>query len=1156
MKRENGPKVESIVAAMFVFAAFLATCFWPDTARAEIGGASLTSENSPGVRFFSSGYRTDLPAWLVPDGRSLNARRPASPPSFGNMLFAAGSLQFDAATFPVSEGEFAVAIFVSRTFGTDGAVFVNYATSDGTAIAGKDYETRAGTLFWGDGDDAVRTFAIPITADGLAEGPETVTITLSNPTGGAVIGSPNPALVTITDGAMEVPVISINNVTQPEGNGPNQIVFTVTLSPASQQTVTGNYSTENGTASAPSDFAAAQSQPFTFNPGETQKPIAIDVIGDLAPEGDESFSVNLSGVTNATIADGQGTGVLTNDDVAAADSVQLSSLTYAVNEDAGTATVTVLRSAANPGAVSVNYATSNGTATAGQDYSATSGTLNWAGGDGSAKTFTIPITNDTAQEANETVNITLSTPTGGATIGSPGSAVLTIVDNDTQPTISINHVSQPEGNAPNQMNFNVTLSGTFGQPVSVNYATANGTATAGSDYTAIVSTTLVFQPGETSKPVTVNILGDFVIEPNETVLVNLTDAVNATIFDSQGSGTLVNDDAAGVIQFDSASYSVTEGTPSVAITVTRTGGLASGVTVQFFSNDGTAVSGQDYSRVVGVLTFAPDQASITVNIPIIDDQIFEGPETVSLALDQPTGGATFGSPINAFLTIHDNDPQPTLSINDVSNSEGDFGFTQYVFTVTLTGQSAVPVSASYSTADATAVAPTDYTPILGGELTFDPGETSKQFQVAVRGDYTREQTETFLVNITGAPVSDGQGTGTIVNDDNGGAIRFNSAEYTAGEPGGPFTVTVQRTGGLADNVTVNYATSNGTAIAGQDYGAVSGTLTFVGGQTSRTFSIPITNDGVSEPNETLTLILSDPTGGGTLGSPNTATVTITDLFQPVSELTLFDYDADGRADLSVRRPLNNLWYVQRSAAGFSAMEWGISGDLAVPADYDGDARTDLAVFRPSTGQWFILNSANFAFQSFNWGVNGDMPAPADHDGDGKADLVLFRESNATWYRRFSDNSLSSTSFGIAGDKPVVGDFDGDGKGDIGVYRPSNNNWYIRKTTAGFFVQTWGIAGDIPVPADYDGDGRTDLAIWRPSTGQWYRAQSTLGFSTVVWGVSGDRPVPADYDGDGQADVAIWRPSNGTWYIVGSSAGISQRQFGQDGDLPTPAAFIY
>ncbi len=292
-----------------------------------------------------------------------------------------------------------------------------------------------------------------------------------------------------------------------------------------------------------------------------------------------------------------------------------------------------------------------------------------------------------------------------------------------------------------------------------------------------------------------------------------------------------------------------------------------------------------------------------------------------------------------------------------------------------------------------------------------------------------------------------------------------------------------------------------------------------------------------------------------IGNPSTQSSSSDNIVTLIGNARLYDYDGDGQADLSVRRPSDDNWYIL-NGAGYMVMTFGVAGDLMAPADYDGDGKTDVCVFRPSNGTWYTFNSQSQSFTTTGWGANGDLPVPADHDGDGRADLVVFRPSTNTWYTRFANGTFSTTLFGVAGDKPVVGDFDDDGKADIGLYRPSDNNWYILKTGFGFFVQTWGQAGDIPVPADYDGDGATDVAVFRPSTGQWFRIQSTAGFDTVNWGVNGDQPIPADYDGDGKSDVAVFRESKATWYIVGSTSGQLIQNYGMTGDLPTQGAFIY
>jgi len=277
---------------------------------------------------------------------------------------------------------------------------------------------------------------------------------------------------------------------------------------------------------------------------------------------------------------------------------------------------------------------------------------------------------------------------------------------------------------------------------------------------------------------------------------------------------------------------------------------------------------------------------------------------------------------------------------------------------------------------------------------------------------------------------------------------------------------------------------------------------------------------------------------------------------PEGARTRFDFDGDGRSDLAVRRPSDNVWYFLRTTAGFTGLQYGEPGDVMAPADYDGDGKTDVAVFRTSSGTWYVAGSAA-GFYTVGWGADGDLPVPADYDGDGKADLAVYRPSNGTWYRKFSKgDEISVVQFGTPEDKPQLGDFDGDGKADLAVYRPSNNTWYFLRTSNGFTAFSWGASGDITAPADYDGDGRQDVAVFRPSTGIWFIAGSSSGFSIRNWGADGDIPISADYDGDGKSDVALFRPSTNVWYIYSTTSGISQYSFGADGDAAIASAFSF
>jgi len=260
----------------------------------------------------------------------------------------------------------------------------------------------------------------------------------------------------------------------------------------------------------------------------------------------------------------------------------------------------------------------------------------------------------------------------------------------------------------------------------------------------------------------------------------------------------------------------------------------------------------------------------------------------------------------------------------------------------------------------------------------------------------------------------------------------------------------------------------------------------------------------------------------------------------------FDYDGDGKTDVSVFRPDDHFWYLNNSTAGYSGAAWGLSTDRIVPGDYDGDGKTDMSVYRD--GSWYIYGTTQGFFAAY-FGNATDIPQPEDYDGDGKTDVAVFRPSDGTWYIQKSGGGLTITQFGNSTDRPAAADFDGDGKADITVFR--DGFWYQLLSQQGYSGVHFGMATDRPVAADFDADGKADPAVYRD--GMWYVLGSQSGYTGVHFGLPTDIPVTGDYDGDGKSDAAVFR--DGMWYVLRSAdSSLFGVQFGMAGDKPTPAAF--
>ena len=339
-------------------------------------------------------------------------------------------------------------------------------------------------------------------------------------------------------------------------------------------------------------------------------------------------------------------------------------------------------------------------------------------------------------------------------------------------SLSINDVTLTEGNSGTKnATFTVTLSGETFQPVTVNYATANGTATAGSDYTATTGT-LIFNvnPGETSKQITVSILGDTLAESDETFFINLSNPINANIADNQGIATITNDDVAlPTITLAVSPSSVTEdSTTNLVYTFTRTGSTTSVLTVNY-GITGTADS-TDYTGATPgtgkTITFAAGASTATLTIDPTADTIVESNETVALTLATGTG-YTIGTTTAVTGTITNDDLLPNLNLSaNQTIVEGNTNPQNVTYTVTLSSTSSQTITVQYATANSTAIAGSDYTS-SSGTLTFNPGVTSQVINIPILNDSLNEANETFSLTLnspTNASLGTSQTVTTTITD--------------------------------------------------------------------------------------------------------------------------------------------------------------------------------------------------------------------------------------------------------------------------------------------------------------------------------------------------------------------------------------------------------
>jgi uncharacterized repeat protein (TIGR01451 family) len=717
-------------------------------------------------------------------------------------------------------------------------------------------------------------------------------------------------------GRSDSPSISVGNVRVLEGSsGTTNLWFPVTLSCPSDRTVTVSDTTADGSATAGEDYLSA-SGTVTFLPGETAHDVAVTVLGDTKFEPDEQLELRLANPTNGTLRYSSAVGTILTDDIAVSSPPDVTVIEG--NSPTTSISLTVTRQGSLTGTTTtVTYATANGTATAGSDYVAVSGTLTFQPGE-TTKTILLQIKGDTLRENDETFFLRLTSAAGAQIVDNE--TAVTILDDDDCPTANLVQNGGGEqlvnGELPGWEEVQGTLwthttqsSGSlvFPPPYEGSYLIYPGTPTIPAELRQDVDVSSFAQPIDTG-------IQRFFFEafvrswpenpPDTThIVLEYRDATNTQVLGSFDSGVLASTagwqrltdlrkapvgsrvirirllgerkylgdaytdayfDAISLIALGTPSLSVgdvtvvegSSGTRNATFPVQLSCASALPVQVSYLTSDDTATAPSDYQATVGTLVFQPGEVTKSVAVPVVGDTRTEGNETFFLNLASSVNAGIADAQGQATIQ----DDEVSLSVAGVSVVEGNSGTTPALLKVTLSAASDQIVTVDYATDAETATRDLDYVH-AAGTLTFNPGETTKTVQVDIIGDTTPEPDEDihFLItNPVNAYLAAGMATIKIINDDLGLAISDASViEGNSGTTNAIFNVKLNAASSV--NVTVHYATRDGSATAGPDYTSTSGTLTFAPGETAKTITVAVKGDTVQESGETFFIDLSSPT---------------------------------------------------------------------------------------------------------------------------------------------------------------------------------------------------------------------------------------------------------------------------------------------------------
>lgn len=784
------------------------------------------------------------------------------------------TLSFSSMSSQHLEATPAVIVTLTLSRPSTTSVSVSYGRVGGTASPTADFNIfNPGTVTFPPGV-TTQTITLSPRDDALDEDDETVVIGLSNPMGEVMLGGATVHTVVLTDDD-PAPTVEFAAATLGASEGDPSPSVPVILSAPSGRTVTATYAVTGGTATGAGVDYTLNPGTVTFAAGITARSIPINLSQDSAVEGSENVLIALGSPTGALLGANANLDLtILDDDVQP--TVGFSAATGSAAENAVSAILTVALSNPYGSAVNVAYSVTGGSATSGSDYTLAAGTLVFTAGT-TTRNITLNILNDSVDEDDETVVVTLNSPMN-ASLGVNSAHTFTITDEDPPPVLTFASPTTSSGEATPSASLSVTLAPASARTVTVNYSVTGGNAVGGgTDYT-LAAGTLSFVPGVTLQTIPVPVVNDALDEDNETVVVTLASPINAGLgtYPSQ-TLSITDDDAPPTVGFATPASTQPESVSAPSIPVVLSAPSGRSVTVSFVAGGGgTATNGTDYSLAGGSVTFAAGVTSMGIPITVVDDAISEPSETVLLTLGGATN-ATLSTATAHTFTVTDDDSAPTVQFALASSSGGE-ATTLPTLTVTLSNPSAQTITVAYSVTGGSATTADYLAP--AGTLTFAAGVTSRPLNFSVINDNLDEADETIVFTLatpTNATLgTPGTHTYTIVDNENPPSVQFQLAATTANENAGATGRAVTLSAASGQTVTVDFAVSSGTATgSGTDYTLNSGTLSFNPGTTSLNVPITIVEDAVDENDETVIVMLSAPSNA-TLGTNQLHTLTILD----------------------------------------------------------------------------------------------------------------------------------------------------------------------------------------------------------------------------------------------------------------------------------------